>query len=255
MAFLKSAAQSLSPAYLAYTNMPNNNSSSQSPMDYLNQVPGVAQENLGPWAQQGQQAQMQNQGQYNQMVNNPGNFYEQLRSQYTPSSGYKFKEDNMLKLARANAASGGRGNTTANNADQLKLVKDLMAEDEGAYIDRLLGIQNTGLQGNEFAATRGFGAASDLNNTLNTNLTQQAGLAYKNQENENEKKNDWLRMLFTIGGGAIGAFGGPAGVAAGASAGSAIGNSLAGGGSKNSSASNAMQLGEKLPNSWSWGGK
>lgn len=208
-------------------------------MPYLNQIPGVAQENLGPWAQQGQQAQTQNQAQYSQMVNNPADFYAQLRATYSPSAGYKFKEEQARKAMEGSAAAGGRVSTTANQTAQAKLAKDLLSEDENAYIDRLLGIQGTGLQGNEFAAQRGFGASGDIANIMGTNLSQQAGLAYNQQQNENDRKNAFLKLLFT-GGGAL--LGGPAGAAIGSS----LGSAYTGSSSRNPGASNAMQFGQGL---------
>lgn len=216
-------------------------------MEYFNQIPGVAQENLGPWAQQGQQAQTQNQGIYNQMSQNPGNFLEELRASYSPSAGYKFKEEQARKAAEGSAAAGGRTSTTANQAAQAKLAKDLLSEDENAYIDRLLGIQGTGLQGNEFMANRGFGAAGDLANINATNLSQQGGMAYRQQENENEKNNAFMKMLLTGGGALLGIPGGPAGMSAGAS----IGSSLAGGGSTGYTPSNFESFGKGLKR---WGG-
>lgn len=212
-------------------------------MPYLNQIPQVAQQNLGPWQQQGQQAQQNNQQQYNQMTNNPGDFLEQLRASYSPSGGFKFRQEEALKAAQGAAAAGGITGTTANQAAQAKLVKDLLGEDEGAHIERLLGIHGMGLQGNENIANRGFGASGDISNILGTNLSQQAGYAYKGQENRNAGNNQLFKILATLAGGAIGSLGGPAGAIAGAN----IGGSLAGGGSKGSNNDDWAQLGKSLP--------
>lgn len=203
-------------------------------MPYLNQIAPMAQENLAPWQQQGQQAQQQNQQQYQKMASNPGDFLAELRASYSPSAGYKFREDQARKASQGAAAAGGRTSTTANEAAQAKLVKDLMGEDEAAYLDRVLGIQGTGLAGNEAIAGRGYGAAGDLTNVLGSTLGTQGALAYKGKEGQNAASQGLGKLLAQLAGGAIGfGLGGPVGAAAGAG----IGGSLGGG------SSNAEQFG------------
>jgi hypothetical protein len=239
MSFLNNAAKFLSPAYAMFgSNNQKNPADAAAP--YLNQIAPMAKENLGPWQQQGQQAQQNNQQQYNQMSQNPADFYEQLRSTYTPSNGFQFRQDQAMKAAQGSAAAGGRTSTPANEAAQIKLVNDLLGEDEGAYLDRLFGITGMGLQGNEQIANRGFGASSDLTNILGSTLGTQGGLAYKGQENKNASNAALLKLLTQLAGGAIGgAVGGPAG----ASIGSNIGGSFGGG---NPDQSNDKQLGKFL---------
>lgn len=218
----------------------NSSNPANAAMPYLNQIPGVAQENLAPWQQQGQQAQQQNQQQYQKMASNPGDFLAELRASYSPSAGYKFREDQARKAAEGAAAAGGRTGTSANQAAQAKLVKDLMGEDEAAYLDRILGIQGTGLQGNENIATRGYGASGDLTNVLGSNLSQQGTLAYKGKENQNAASQGLGKLLAQLAGGGIGfALGGPAGAAIG----SGLGGSLGGGGGNSSGPSNYEQFG------------
>lgn len=188
-------------------------------MPYLNQVAPMAQQNYNPYIQQGQQAMNQNAGQYAQMVGNPAAFYNQLQATYSPSAGYQFKQDKYQKAAEGAAAAGGYRGTQADQAAQAQLVQGLLGEDEGAYLDRVLGILGAGLQGNEQAATRGFGATSDLTNILGSTLGTQAGLAFKGQENKNATNAGFAKMLMQLLGGAGGALltgGSPMGAAIGA---------------------------------------
>lgn len=205
---------------------------------YLNQIAPMAQQNLGPWAQQGQQAQQQNQQQYNSMSSDPAAFLQQLRATYTPSEGYKFKHGQMQKAMEGAAAAGGYRGTQADQGAQAELVKGLLGEDEMAYVDKLLGIQGAGMQGNENIANRGFGAASDLTNVLGSTLGAQGSLAFKGQENQNATRQAMMNKIFQMLGGAAGAaFGGPAGAV--------IGNQIAGGGA--TYPTNAQQMGSNLP--------
>lgn len=223
----------------------NKSNPANAAMPYLNQIPQVAQQNLGPWQQQGQQAQQQNQQQYSRMATDPSNFLQELRASYTPSGGYAFREEQARKAHRGMSSAQGRTSTPENEAALQDLIRQLSAQDEGQYLDRVLGIQGMGLQGNENISNRGYGAAGDINSTLGNTLGAQASLAYKGQENKNATRNELFKLLASLAGGAIGSIGGPAGAAAGAS----IGGSLAGGGSNGSGQgpTNAQQFGQGLP--------
>lgn len=207
-------------------------------MPYMNQIAPMAKENLQPWQQQGQQAQQQNQQQFSSMASNPADFLAQLRATYSPSEGYKFKQQQMAKAMSGASAAGGFRGTESDQAAQANLVKGLLSEDEGAYLDRVLGIQGTGLQGNENIATRGYGAAGDLTNVLGSTYGQQGALAYKGQENKNATNQAFQKMMMQLLGAGVGSFGGPAGAAIGANA--------AGGFSSNVP-SNNQQFGNNLP--------
>lgn len=186
-------------------------------MPYLNQVIPHAQATMNPYIQQGQQAGNQNASQYSNLVSNPAAFYNQLQATYSPSAGYKFKQDKYQKAAEGAAAAGGFRGTSADQAAQAQLVQGLLGEDERAYMDRLLGLYGTGLQGNEALASRGFGASANLTDVIGNTLGSQASLAYQGQESENARKQSFGRFLAQLlGGGAGFALGGPMGAAVGA---------------------------------------
>lgn len=214
-------------------------------MPYLNQIDPMAKENLQPWQQQGQQAQQTNQGQYNKMALEPGGFLDELGKSYTTSKGYENKYNKAMSVAQNAAAAGGYAGTGANVEAQARLAKDLLGEDYESYIDRLLGVQQTGLQGNENIAGRGFQAAGDLTNILGTNASQKAGLAYKGQQSQNDQNAQLRKMVMQGIGAALGSFGGRAGMPAGSS----LGGQLAGGSSGNSGGwqpSNTQIFGQAL---------
>lgn len=193
------------------------NNPANAAMPYLNQISPMAQKNLGPWQNQGQQAQTQNMGEYSKMVSNPADFLAQLRATYSPSEGYKFRQNKYQTAAEGAAAAGGFRGTSADQAAQASLVQGLLGEDEGAYLDRLTGILGAGLQGNEQIAGRGYGAASDLTNVVGSTLGNQGQLAFKGQENQNATRQGFQKMLMQLLGGGAGALlGGPMGAVTGA---------------------------------------
>jgi len=186
---------------------------------YMNQIAPMAEKNLQPWQNQGQEAQQGNQQQYNRMMSDPASFYSDLRATYKPSSGFEFKKDQMMRGARGLAAAGGRTNTPENEQAQMKLANDLLSQDENEYIQNLMGIHGMGLQGNENIAQRGFGAAGDLTNVLGTTLGNQGQLAFKGQENKNASREAMRKMLMQLAmAGVGGAVGGAPGAMIGANA-------------------------------------
>jgi hypothetical protein len=238
MGFLDTAGKVLSPAY-AFSQMGKGKNPANAAMPYLNQIAPMAQQNLGPWAQQGQQQAQQNQNTYSQMVSDPAAFHAQLRATYSPSEGYNFKRDNYLKAASGAAAAGGQRGSQADQEAQQRLVQGLLAEDEGQYLDYLYKNLQTGLQGNELGANRGLNASSDLTNVLGSTLGTQGQLAYRGQENKNMEKQNIIKLLAQLGFTAAGA---AAGGPAGAQIGSQIGSSFGGGGNP----SNSTQFGYGL---------
>ena len=193
------------------------NNPANAAMPYLNQIGPMAEKNLNPYIEQGQQASGQNLGKYQGMVNDPANFLAELRASYSPSEGYKFRQDKYQKAAEGAAAAGGFRGTSSDQAAQAALVQGLLGEDEGAYLDRLMGILGTGLSGNEMAAQRGFGASGALTDAMGSALGAQASAAYKGQENQNASQQGLQKMLMQLLGGGAGAFfGGPMGAITGA---------------------------------------
>jgi hypothetical protein len=187
---------------------------------YLNKIEPLARENFNPYIEGGQAQMKQNQDIYSRMAGNPIGFLDELKASYTPSRGYQFKEDRYRKAAENAAAAGGSRGSPADVERQTRLVQGLLGEDEGAYLDRVLGIQGTGLQGNEFGANRAFQGSSDLTNILGSTYGQQGALAYKGQEAQNKTRQDFTKMLMQLLGGAAGfAVGGPMGAAVGANIG------------------------------------
>jgi hypothetical protein len=211
------------------TSSKNNPANAAAP--YLNQVPGMAKEQLNPWINQGQQAATESQGQYSKMASDPAAFHAALRASYTPSEGYKFREAQVRKALESTAAAGGFRGTEADRLGQSDLVNRMLGQDEGEYLDRVLGIQRTGLQGQEFGAQRGFGGAQDLTNILGNTLGAQAGLAYKGQENKNASRQALMRAIAQLfgGGGSVGQAITTAGGGQGASPYASSGNTYGGG--------------------------
>ena len=175
----------------------SNNAANQ----YLNQIPGMARENLSPYIQPGQQAQ---------------SFIDQIMKGYTPSQGYNFQKEELNKELGNTANAGGYAGGEYDQAQRGKLIQSLLSGDMQQYLNNVLGVHN-----------QSYGASRDLTDILGGGLNQQAGMAFSQEENQNQRESDMLNALLKLGGTLGGAaLGGPVG----AGIGGALGGSLGGGG-------------------------
>ena len=138
--------------------------------------------------------------QYGEMARMPASVMNSIMQTYSPSTGYQYKQNQMLGAARNSAASGGFAGTTSDQAQQAELVKDLLGSDMGEYFNNILNIMTQGaageerrLGGRERAFTHAMGlqspggeaVSSDISNILGSNLGQQASYRFQQQRQEN----------------------------------------------------------------------
>lgn len=196
---------------------------------YLNQIPGVAHEGYDPYVNVGQDASGKTKTAYEELINDPTGFINKLMQGYKPSEGYQFQKEQLTKELGNAAAVGGIAGTPQDQMNQGQGVQKLLSADMQQFLKNILGIYNTGLQGEEGIATRGYDASGKLTDALGGALNQQGGLAFqdaqaKNAQNGADRKGIWDIFGKALGAGA-GSFFGPIGTAAG----TAVGGKLFGG--------------------------
>ena len=194
---------------------------------YLNQIPGQAHAGYDPYINAGMDAGGKTKSKYEEMFSDPTAFMDAILKNFKTSDEYGFKKDLLTKELGNTAAMGGIAGTPLDQLNQGNQVQDLLSKDMQQYLANALGINKTGLEGEEGIANRGFNASKELTDTLNNNLTQQGGLAFNNAQQNNSSRNDWIaqltKALGAIGGGVFGGMaGGPAGILPGASTGAGI---------------------------------
>jgi hypothetical protein len=169
-------------------------------MPYLNQIPGVGHQYYDPWINQGINAMGQTSGVYNQMTMNPGDYYNKIASGYKQSPGYQFKLQQGLGAAGNAAAAGGMAGSPQHQQQATSVAEGIANQDFNDYLNQVLGINRTGLQGQENAQNRGYGASQGLSDLLGSNLAQQANLAFQGQAGENARdKSGWESIFSGIG--------------------------------------------------------
>lgn len=169
--------------------------SGPSPEQILAQVHQMGKETFDPYIQRGHKAQDTLSGHYNRFAGSPMDFLNEIISGYSPSEGYKFREKKALEAARNAAAQGGISGTHNDQAAQAELVTGLLGQDMQQWLQNVLGIQGTGLQGLENEAGRGFGASQSLADLLGNVGGSQAGLAYNRQQADRDRTGNLIGGL------------------------------------------------------------
>lgn len=169
---------------------------SDAAMPYLDKIPSWAREMYQPYINQGQ-GMMGGMGDiYKQMMENPTEFFNKIGSGYKESPGYQNSLKEAMGSIGNSAAAGGMAGSAMHQQLSGEKASDLASKDFQQYLDNVLGINRTGLQGGENTVNRGFNASQGLFGALGNNAAQQAGLAYKGTDWENrENNNNWSNIF------------------------------------------------------------
>lgn len=184
---------------------------------YLSQIPAIGQNYYNQYINTGNQAQNNARWQYEAMLD-PKAFLNNLMSGYKTSEGYNFQKDLLTKELGNTAAAGGVAGTPMDQLNQGQAVQGLLSQDMQQYLSNLLGIQKTGLEGEQGIANKGFDATKNLVDLLGGAANQQGGLAFNSAQQKNSDRSGFISMLAkALGAGVGGIFGGVPGAVAGGS--------------------------------------
>ena len=192
----------------------------KNPMDaanqYLSQIPGVAHQGYDPYVNAGLDASGKTKSKYEDLMNDPTGFINKLMEGYKPSEGYQFQKEQLTKELGNTAAAGGIAGTPQDQMNQGEGIQKLLSGDMQQFLKNVLGVFDTGLEGEEGVANRGYDASGKLTDALGSALNQQGGLAFQDAQQKNKNKNDmWSMFGKALGAGAGGFFGGVPGAAVG----------------------------------------
>lgn len=191
------------------------------PMDeankYLNQIPGVAHQGYDDYINAGKDASGKTKSKYEELMGDPTGFINKLMEGYKPSEGYQFQKEQLTKELGNTAAAGGIAGTPQDQMNQGEGVQKLLSGDMQQFLKNVLGVFDTGLEGEEGIAGRGYDASGKLTDALGGALNQQGGLAFQNAQQKNSDKNSlWSMFGKALGAGAGGLLGGVPGAKVGA---------------------------------------
>lgn len=159
-------------------------------MAYLNKIPGATSGYFDPYVDAGKTALGDLQGQYKSLLTDPGSVMNLATSKFTQSPGFDFQMKQAMNAANAAAAAGGTLGTTGHQEQAATLANNLANQDFYNYASKVLGLYDTGIQGDQNITNQGLSAGTSLADIINAALTNQAGMAYKGAENQNQAKAD-----------------------------------------------------------------
>jgi hypothetical protein len=147
-------------------------------------------------------------GQYNRMSQDPNSYYKEIERGYTPRLGYEDYERNpAYRTLQNEARAGGYAGTEYDRNARARLMHDLEEKDFQAHIDRILGINKTGLEGETHFADQGNMASHHYAENLGGLFQDQGDLAYKQEQEKQARKDKWIQALiqggFALGGAAL----------------------------------------------------
>jgi hypothetical protein len=122
-------------------------------------------------------------------------------SGYRASDGFKAKEQRLLDTASNAAAAGGFAGLPYDQEQQQGIVSALMDDSMRDWVQNVLGIQKTGLTGQQHISDRGYEASTGYGDILGGSLNQQGGAAFQGAAQKNANRSNWMKLL----GGAAGA--------------------------------------------------
>lgn len=178
---------------------------------YLESIPGYVDQYYNPYITTGQAAGTIAQGQYSQMAGNPTQFYNDIYSTYEPSDYYQYQSDQVNQAQQNSAASGGFSGTTNDQQQQAYTTNAMLNSDWNQYLNSVLGIQSTGLQGEQQMYNTGYQASNQAADDMIGYANAMASLAYGGQNWDNAQSNAMANTMWGLASTALGAYAGGVG--------------------------------------------
>ncbi len=176
--------------------------------DVLSQIPEALRPYFQPYIDKGQAAGDKLTGQYGQMTENPGDFYNNLGKGYKESPGYQATLREALAGANNAAAMGGGGGlgTPGHENYAANAAGDVANKDFQQYIDHIMGIFTQGQKGQQEEERQGYESSKDYGTSIGNVYGQKAQNTYAGQAGENARHAQNWSNLFQLGGAALGGY-------------------------------------------------
>lgn len=172
---------------------------------FLDKIPEMLKQYYNPYVQGGQQAYGQLQGQYGDLMNNPGGKMAQIGQGFQQSPGYQFQMNQGLAGINNAAGAGGMLGSPMHQQHAGEMAGNLANQDYYNYLNKAMGMYGMGLEGNQGLNQMGYNATNELAGGLGSNLQSQASLGYAGQQGQNSLLMSLLSSLIGAGGTAMGA--------------------------------------------------
>lgn len=173
---------------------------SDAAMPYLNQIPGMMGQYYNPYINTGMQDMGMLQGQYSNLIGDPGSMLAKFGSGFQQSPGYKYQVDQATQAANNSAAAGGMTGSPASQKFIANQVSGIANQDYNNYLQNVMGLYGMGMSGLQQGNQMGYNASNELAQSLANNAQSQAGLAYAGQNTQNQQNSGLFSDIGSLAG-------------------------------------------------------
>lgn len=145
---------------------------------FLEQIRGQITPYYQPYINAGLGALGNLQGQYGQLLNDPGGKLNQIGQGFQQSPGFQFSVDQATNAANNAAAAGGTAGSPASQQGLAKTITGYANQDYNNWLGQATGLYGRGLQGEEGINQMGYNASDQLAQSIMSQLMSQAQMAY-----------------------------------------------------------------------------
>lgn len=179
--------------------MGGNTNPADAAMPYLDQIPGQINPYYQPYVNSGQKALNTTQGEFGNLINNPGAKLNEIGQNFQQSPGFKFALQQALQGAGHAEAAGGMAGSPEHEFQNMQLGTNLGNQEYYNWLKPATELYGTGLSGTQDIAHGGMNASNNMAEQIAQILAQKGNLAYAGAQNKNTAQNS---MLNNITGGA-----------------------------------------------------
>lgn len=167
---------------------------------YLDQIPDTLKQYFQKYINAGNGSMNTLQGQYSDLLNDPGSLLSKIGKGYQKSPGFEFEKNQGLTGINNAAAAGGMLGTDQHQQQAGELSTNLANKDYNDYMQKALGLYGQGLSGEEGFEKQGFDASTGLGKMLSDLLSKQGQNAFNQGAADNQGISDFLGGLLGFGG-------------------------------------------------------
>lgn len=155
-------------------------------MPYLKNIPGAVSPYYNPYMQAGQGAMSDLQGQYKDLLNDPGSINARLGAGYKQSPGYQFKLSQAMMAGDNAAAAGGMAGSPLHQQANMTTANGIASQDYNDYMTRMQNLYGEGLHGEQGMMDQGYNASNEMGQSVGNMYNSEANLAAQGANQQNQ---------------------------------------------------------------------
>lgn len=187
--------------------MGNGENPANAAMPYYNQINQTNRNYLNPYAQAGMNSMHNLQGQYGNLMSNPGAMFNQIGQSYHQSPGFQFALHQAMMAGNNAAAAGGMAGSPQNTQQNMQLATNMGNQDYYNYMNHAMNMYGMGLQGEQGIMGQGANAAENAAGNISQGLSQEGAAAYYGQAGQNQAQGNDMSNIISGAGDIAGFFG------------------------------------------------